>query len=688
MSKRKKLPLIIQSEMAECGLVCIAMILGYYNHHATLNDMRRHVQSTIKGITLYQLKKISEHFGFITNVLRIEIDQLSSLHLPCIMHWNMDHFVVIDEITSKGINIHDPSQGRRFVPFSKVSSYFTGIILELQPHKQLPYSRAAATPQYSYTLVKNFLKKHTKSIFGLIVISCLIQFCYILGVNFTQRSIDNSYLHMQLHMPILIFIAFFGTKLMEYAATGLRAIMINTTGTLINYEFGWAVMRHIMYLPISFFENRHVGDILSRFGVIERIRHTATEGMVEGLVDGLVSIIVFLMMCYLNLMMSIIVVIFSLLYFVSRVHYHHKAKQYQEEAVHSRSIVLSHFMETMRSIPSIKVFSKEERRISSWTTKYIKSLNGLTRASWHKSFYDSIMNLLFGFELSLTLCIGCTLVTKNKLSVGLLYAFLAYRLQFVSAISKLAEKFHDYKFLKLHLSRLDDVMAESNESQLSLKNCTICPDASFRALKLKNISFSYALYDKIIFSDVNLSIKKGECVAITGPSGCGKTTLLKIMMGLLTPTTGEVYFGDIGIYPQHVSCYRKKIAAVLQNDVLFSGTIIDNISFFDKNPDIDRVYRCATLAGIIGEINEFPMRFYTLIGDMGSALSGGQKQRLILARALYAEPQILFLDEATSHLDVIKEWEVNNSIRLLDITVIMIAHRQETIMMADRVIKI
>ena len=523
---------------------------------------------------------------------------------------------------------------------------------------------------------------------GLFVISCFIQFCYILGVNFTQRSIDNSYLHIQLHIPILIFIAFLGTKLMEYAASGLRAFMINTTGTLINYEFGWAVMRHIMYLPISFFENRHVGDILSRFGVIERIRHTATEGMVEGLVDGLVSIIVFLMMCYLNLMMSIIVIIFASLYFVSRIHYDSKAKQYQEEAVHSRSIELSHFMETLRSIPSIKIFSKEERRISSWTAKFIKSLNGLTRASWHKSLYDSIMNILFGFELSLTLFIGCTLVTKNRLSVGLLYAFLAYRQQFVSAISKLAEKFQDYKFLKLHLNRLDDVMAESNESQLSVKDCNICSNAPFGALKLKNKSFSYALYDKVIFSDVNLNIKKGEYVAITGPSGCGKTTLLKIMMGLLPPTSGEVFFEDISIYPQHVSCYRKKIAAVLQNDVLFSGTISENISFFDKNPDIDRVYRCAALAGIIKEINEFPMRFYTLIGDMGSALSGGQKQRLILARALYAEPQILFLDEATSHLDVSKEWEVNNAIRQLDITVIMIAHRQETIKMADRVINI
>ncbi|MFZ2315781.1 MAG: peptidase domain-containing ABC transporter [Gammaproteobacteria bacterium] len=688
MYSRNKLPLILQSEMAECGLVCLAMVLGYYGYNISLAQIRSYIQSTLKGVTLYQLKQLAEHYGLIANVLRIEPNQFSTLILPCVMHWDMNHFIVVYKVTPSGIRVHDPAQGKRFIPFGEVHKYFTGIVLELIASNDFQLLSVTTHNEYSKRILTDLLKKHASSIGGLILISGFIQSSYIFGITFIQKSIDGSGKHFQSHLIFWMLLAFLGTKFMENAATGLRALMVHAAGTLINFEFGWSVMKHILLLPVSFFENRHIGDILSRFGAIEKIRHTVTEGMIEGLVDGLIAIIVLGMMFYINITMSVVVIMVSLLYFLSRYYYHYSARQYQEEALHTRSIELSHFMETLRSIPSIKIFAKEKQRLDSWANKFIKSLNAMTRVAWHKLIYDSIKNLLFGIEFSITLCIGCLLLSGGKISLGMLYAYLAYRQQFTNAISRLADKMQEYKVLALNLDRLDDITAESIELESSKEVDNNLPDLSLDRLVLKDVNFSYSIHDKVILKNINMDISKDECVAITGPSGCGKTTLFKIMMGLLPPTSGLVYCGNHTIYPNRVSCYRKKIAAVLQDDVLFSGTIIENISFFDKNVDIDRVYHCAELAGIIDEINAFPMRFYTLIGDMGSVLSGGQKQRLIIARALYAQPQILFLDEATSHLDILKEREVNRAIKSLGIMVIMIAHRMETIMMADRVISL
>lgn len=685
---KRKLPLILQYEMGECGLVCIAMVLGYYGQKCPVEVIRRYVQSTIKGLTLYQLKKIAEHFGLFAEVLRLNIDQLTTLKLPCVLHWDMNHFVVLYKITCKGIKVHDPIKGKVFIPFCEVYNSFTGIVLELTFQNNLTKSEVIINQNNSFTILLKLLKKNLSSILKLVFISCLIQLIYIYGISLIEHSIDSVGGKFTSFGITFLMILFLGTKLMQNSASGIRVLMINTAGTIINYEFGIIVMKHLLCLPISYFQNRHIGDLLSRFGAIEKIRHTVTEGMVEGFVDGIVSIIVLGMMFYINIKITLFVVFFSILYLFSKSYDYSYSKQNQEQVLHSRAIELSHLMESLRSIHSIKIFSKEIQRLDSWKNKFVKSLNATTKVTWHKLIFDSIQYLLFDIEFAITLFLGCMMLSKNLISLGILYAYLTYRQQFITALGKLTDKIADYKNLLLHLERLNDITRTPKELGLYNEKHRKSDELIFDRFIVENVEFAYSLHDSKILSNVNFEIYKGECVAITGPSGCGKSTLLNIMMGLLPPTSGNVYCGDTSIYDINTTVYKKKISAVLQNDVLFSGTILDNISFFDKNLDIELVHDCAKLAGILEEINNFPMKFHTLIGDMGSILSGGQKQRLILARALYAKPQILFLDEATSHLDVKKEREVNYSIKRLGLMVIMIAHRTETIMMADRVVSL
>ena len=537
-------------------------------------------------------------------------------------------------------------------------------------------------------MIKELLKKYGLSLFKLVFISCLIQLFYIGGVTFIQKSIDASAHIFQNRLLSIFLIAFFGTKIIEICATAIRSFTVTCVGSLINNEFGVSVMRHLLSLPVSFFESRHAGDVLSRFGAVDKIRTTITEGFVEGIVDGLVAIIILIVMFIASFKMSLVVLISSVIYFLSRVYYNFKTRQYQEEALFTRSSELSHFMETIRAVPSIKIFAKESDRLAGWSNKLIRYLNSTTRIAWHKILYDSAKNFIYAVDLAIVLALGCMFLANHVISLGILYAFLAYRQQLITSFGSLVDKMQEFRFLKLHLDRLNDIVSESSElNQLSsVFNGSL--DVCKNSLILEEVSYAFPMTDSEVFKKLNITILPGECIAITGPSGCGKTTLLKIMMGLLQPSSGFLCIGQRQIYPHHVAQYRSSIAAVLQEDILFSGSISDNISYFDQAVDMDHVYHCAKLAGIHDEINAFTMRFNTLISDMGSILSGGQKQRILLARALYSKPSILFLDEASSHLDAKKEKEINQSIRSLGITVVMIAHRKETIMIADRVIRL
>ena len=294
--------------------------------------------------------------------------------------------------------------------------------------------------------------------------------------------------------------------------------------------------------------------------------------------------------------------------------------------------------------------------------------------------YQTVNQLLFHLEHMIVICVGAKLVLTNQLSVGMLVAFLAYRMLLVTKFATFVQHVFDYQLISIQLNRLSDIVFQKAEvlSSGCGERATIQG-----ALSLRNISFQYNR--DTVFSNITLDIKAGEKIAIVGPSGCGKSTLLKVMMGLLLPTSGEICIDGLALSDFGLKNYRDVIASVMQEDVLLSGSILDNIAFFEEQIDMVHLHHVAQLACIHATIQQFPMGYETLVGDMGSTLSGGQKQRILLARALYKQPKLLFLDEATSHLDVDNEKNINAALKSLDITQVIIAHRQETIQMADKV---
>ncbi|MEL7307469.1 MAG: peptidase domain-containing ABC transporter, partial [Pseudomonadota bacterium] len=437
-------------------------------------------------------------------------------------------------------------------------------------------------------------------------------------------------------------------------------------------------------------ESRHIGDIVSRFGSLAQIRERITTGFVETFVDGVMAITVLIMMLIYSLKLTAVVVGAITLYTLVRLVLYRPLHQATEEKTQNSAKEQSNFLENIRGMQTIKLFGNEAQRQGIWQNRYAEVINSEIRLGRLNISFESFNKLLFGLENVVVIYLAALLVMSNSLSVGMVLAFIAYKNQLTSRFANFIEQIIQFKMMRLHLDRIADIALTKQEANRD-------GDLAYRGssdnrvkgkLSLENISFSYSDDQAPILKDINLTLNSCESIAITGPSGAGKTTLMKIMLGLLQPTSGKVLLDDMDITQLGLKNYRKQIAAVMQDDTLLAGSIADNISFFDPQPNYLKIEQCARHAAIHSDITKMTMGYNSLVGDMGSNLSGGQLQRLLLARALYQSPCVLFLDEATSHLDQENEAKISQQIKHLDMTRIMIAHRQETINMADKVFEL
>ena len=354
-----------------------------------------------------------------------------------------------------------------------------------------------------------------------------------------------------------------------------------------------------------------------------------------------------------------------------------------EEAIIFEAKRSSHFLESLRGVQSIKLFNRQEDRQARFMNLVVDAMNAHIATRKLDLLFGVLHKLVFGLERIAVVWVGALAVMDHQFSVGMLFAFLAYKEQFATRVSGLIDKLVEVKMLKLQGERLADIVLSAPEPQAEIAPRGAGPEPR---LELSGVSFAYSDGEPEVLRKLNLVIEPGESVAIAGASGCGKTTLLKLMLGIHSPLAGEIRIGGLPMQRLGLRAWRDMIGTVMQDDQLFAGSITDNISFFELQPDADWVEQCARIAAVHGEIDDMPMGYHTLIGEMGASISGGQKQRILLARALYKRPKILFLDEATSALDVEREREVNQAIRQLNLTRVIVAHRPETIASASRVI--
>lgn len=676
----KKLPIIIQTEVAECGLASMAMVANYHGHQVDLNALRRKFSISSKGATLQGLIKLADDLQLSSRPLRLSLSELSQLQKPCILHWDLNHFVVLKSVKGDKITIHDPAIGVRTMSRAEASKHFTGVALELTPTPDFEPEKIAKKARFSDFWSRIIGLKRV--LIQILILSILLQIFAIAAPFYTQLVVDDVIISRDLDLLLILALGFGLLALVNIVVTALRSVVILYMGTQLNIQMAANLFRHLLKLPMEYFEKRHIGDVISRFGSLQTVKDLLTTGVIETIVDGIMAIGLLVMMFIYSPLLGFIVTIAVVLYIILRLLLYRPYRQLNEESIVANAKQNSNFMETVRAIQSVKLFGNETQRQTVWHNYYADEVNAGIKVGKLTIGYQFINGLIFGVENIIVIYLAATQVIDSLMTIGMLYAFMSYKSQFTGKASALVDKVIQFKMLSLHMERLGDIILSEQEKDVDGNRVLSQVEGK---LELEDISFKYSDNEPLILDGLELTVEPGSSVAIVGPSGTGKTTLMKIMLGLMEPATGKVMLDGTDIRQVGLKTYRQQIGTVMQSDQLLSGSIADNICFFDPNFDQEKVEECAKMAAIHEDIVRMPMAYHTLIGDMGSSLSGGQKQRVLLARALYKNPKILFLDEATSHLDVGLETMVNDTIKQLDITRVVIAHRPETIKMADQV---
>lgn len=681
-SLRKSTPVILQSEASECGIACLAMISGFYGLSIDLFNFRQRFGSPSQGVTLLSLSKTAENAGLKNRALSLDLDEICQLKLPCVLHWGMNHYVVLTKVRKSSFVVHDPALGKRVIGLQEMSNYFTGVALELWPDQNFKQEKAK-TRLRLLDLMRNIvgLKGTLIKIFALSVVIEAIGLLLPIG---TQLVTDHVIMAHDQSLLAVICIGLVSFTLFRTFISMLRAWISLTLNTLTNIQWKTTLFDHLTSLPLSFFEKRHLGDIQSRFSSLDTIRSTFTNSIVTGIIDSIMTIGLLVMLTLYGGWLVWIVVGFTACYAIMRLATYRFYRRVSEEQVIKGARSSSHFMESLYGIATVKALNLKDRRSKHWLNINIDACNAGIKQTRFDMMYGGINTFISSIDQVVILWLGALMVIDNNMTLGMFMAFNAYRGQFSQRASSLIDLVMQLRMLSLHNERLSEIVFSEPEKEMPSRrvfeeNCGI-------KLDVKNISYQYDPFSQPVFSNLNITVEPGESVALVGPSGVGKTTLLKVMSGLLTPTTGDVLADNLDISKIGVNNFRLSTACVLQEDRLFSGSIAENISGFDDDIDQAFIEQCAINANIHDEIMAMPMGYETLIGELGLGISGGQKQRMLIARALYRKPSILFMDEATSHLDLNNESCINQAISDMKITRIIVAHRPSTIASADRVI--
>ncbi|MFL6691848.1 MAG: peptidase domain-containing ABC transporter [Ramlibacter sp.] len=677
----RRLPVLLQTEAAECGLACLAMVASYWGHQIDLPSIRRRYSVSLKGATLKSLLAMALGLELQSRPLKLDLQHLRNLKLPCVLHWDMNHFVVLKAVRADGIVIHDPAVGERRIRTDDVSKHFTGVAIEITPGAS--FQRVQETLRFSLLSLTGRVAGLKRSLLQLLLLAVALQVCTLLGPLYLQWIVDEALVSADRDLITVLAVGFLLMMVMQSAIGAVRSWVTTVLATSFNFQWLGNAFAHLMRLPLSFFEKRHVGDIVSRFGSIQAIQKGITTQFVEAVIDGMLVIAAVVVMLQYSVQLTAIAICNVAIYVAVRCAIYASLRAATADQIIHAALQQTHFLESVRGAQSVRLFNRGDERRVSWLDRLAEQFNAEITIARLSITQQSVQTLLFGLERIVVIWLAALAVLDARFTVGMLFAFISFKDQFTQRVASLVDKVFEFRMLRLHGERVADILLAEPERD-DHAGAAIAPDVP--AIEIRDLSFRYADGEPDVVHGLNLRVAPGECVAITGVSGCGKTTLVKLLLGLLEPTEGEILVGGVALKRVGLANYRSLVGTVMQDDTLFTGSIADNITFFDPEGDHQRAAACAHLAAVHQEIVAMPMGYGTLVGNAGAGLSGGQKQRILLARALYKQPKVLVLDEATSHLDLGNEQLVNAAIRQIALTRILVAHRPETIAMAQRVV--
>jgi ABC-type bacteriocin/lantibiotic exporter with double-glycine peptidase domain len=680
----RRVPVLLQLSAVECGAACLAMILSYYGHKIRVGQCREECGIGRDGVTAQTIALVARSHGLHVNAFSCEPAALRDLQLPAIVHWSFNHFVVVERWTPRGIAVVDPASGRRWLSMDQFAEGFTGVILTFEPGPA--FERRSSPRQTSwrhYVAELAHMPGFTSVLAQVFGASILLQGLGLVMPLFIKLLIDQVLpLHMaSLLLPMGIGMALFvlSLSLTRYLRASLLIVLQAHADTHLMVGF----FTHLLSLPFRFFQERTRGDLLLRLGSHTLIREVLTSQTIELLLDGALVLGLLTILLIQAPQLGVFILVIGAIQALLLLATNRRMARLTQLDLTAQARTQSYLVEAISGVATLKASGTEELALDHWSQLFFKQISTTVQRNRLSALLDAAMQTLhLGVPLAI-LAVGIQRVLDGAVSIGTLLALNALAIFTLTPLVSLVSNFQRLQFVGAHLERLSDVLEARPEQQVRLAQPA--PQLAGQ-IALHDVGFRYAPNAPVVLRHVSVAIGPGQKVALVGRTGSGKSTLALLLLGLHQPTEGSIYYDGLALERLNYRMLRSQCGVVLQEPFLFSGSIRHNIAFNSPGCSMEQIIAAARLAAIHDEITGMPMGYETQIAEGGSGLSGGQRQRLALARALVRNPAVLLLDEATSHLDVTTERLVDQNIRGLACTRIVIAHRLSTVANADMIL--
>ncbi len=668
----------------DCGVACLAMICWFYGERPNLNQIRQLCGTNIQGTSLFALAEAGERLGFLTRGIKASADSLELLNLPAICYWNNNHYVVLYEIDKQRAIIGDPGSAILTIDREQFSRLYSGVALEMVPTEKALIGVKHSNPM---TMLIPLSIKFRDKIRDVFLASLASQILLLIQPVFSQIIIDKVIVHQNTSMLNAVIIGMLILSLIQTAVSYLRAFLLSYVTMRIDQELMVNFYRHLLSLPFRFFQERTTADIISRFEQNRTITSFLTGPGVTVVLDAMTFSLCLCILFWYNLKYASACIVFLLLYSVLIAATRPWLKQLNRLAIEKNTKVQSHLIETVRAIESVKAGAAENERRWGWERLFLETQTvgfNLVLASGLIGVFARFISL-FG-EL-LLLWLGATLVIEEQVSIGQLVALQMIVARLSQSVLGLVSVWDQIQNVQVSMERLGDVL-ETTAEEPQPKSKIPMPTVSGHIV-FDKVTFTYSDMTRTdTLSNISFEARPGEMIGIVGRSGAGKTTLIRLLQGLYSPTSGLISIDGKNLSHVSLPDLRRQIGVVSQSEHFFSGTILENLTLLAPEATMEQVLEAATISGINHFIQMLPKGYQTQLGEDGYNLSGGQRQRLAIARTLVKKPRILIFDEATSSLDAESEHHIQNAIEELrrDTTMFVIAHRLSTVTKVDRLL--
>ncbi len=678
-------PFYAQHSASDCSAACVVMVGQYWGKDFNINRLRELAHVSRDGASLKGLATATERLGFNSRPVKASLDRLISQRLPVIAHWDGNHYVVVFEITPEYVIICDPAIGQKKLTHAEFVKSWTGYCLLIEP--TLALKQAADGKSTDFWQLFQLVTPHKVVIAEIFVASIVLQIFGLISPIFTQLILDGAIVHKSTNsltafgIGLLIFGGF------QIAMAALRQYLMALTANRIDAALVVGFIRHTFSLPLSYFDSRHVGDIISRVQENHKIQHFIT-GQSLGILLDLMSVFVYatLMFVYswkLALVTLISIPPFLILTFASTPF----LKKMSREIFNASNDENSYLIEALNGVRTVKSMSVERSVRWNWEERLNKEIKQIYRGQIIGIKIQAISSVINTISSTALIWIGASLVISGEFTIGQLFAFNMLSANVINPFQRLAGLWNSLQEIGIAIERLCDVIEAKPEEDQASSRQELGKLQGY--VKFKNVTFRYNKdADANILQNITFEIKPGQTIALVGRSGSGKTTLSKLMLGLYEPTTGAIEIDGKDLQTIALHSLRSQVGVVDQDTFLFSGTVKNNITLAKPGAKQSEIQRAAELAGADEFINKMPMRYETEIGESGGMLSGGQRQRIAIARALLSNPRLLIFDEATSSLDTESERIIQTNLEKIrrNRSTIIIAHRLSTVQNADLIL--